>query len=31
MRWLREYYARHDQDLCELLGWARCPWQGEGE
>jgi hypothetical protein len=30
MRWLREYYAPHDRDLCELLGWARCPWQGEG-
>ena len=29
MRWLREYYAPHDQDLCELMGWARCPWRSE--
>jgi len=29
MRWLREYYAPHDRDLCELLGWAQCPWRSE--
>ncbi len=30
MRWLRDYYAPHDRELCELLGWAKCPWQSEG-
>jgi hypothetical protein len=23
---LREVYAPHDRDLCDLLGWSRCPW-----
>jgi hypothetical protein len=30
MRWLRDYYAPHDRELCELLGWANCPWRSEG-
>lgn len=31
MVWLREYFAPHDQELCRLMGWIRCPWQaGEG-
>ena len=26
MRRLRDFYAPHNQALCELLGWSRCPW-----
>ena len=24
---LREFYAPHDRDLCQLMGWTRCPWE----
>jgi hypothetical protein len=27
LRWLRDYFAPHDLELCELLGWANCPWR----